>query len=95
MAEENGNSQVEGALKSDSKDGLVSVHSIILDWTLVCFIDSVGAKAIKQVQQDTQKWFCDDQCSAIQWLPCHLCPQIIKEYAAIDVNVVIAGCSSK
>lgn len=55
MAEENGNSQLEGALKSDSKDGLVSVHSIILDWTLVCFIDSVGAKAIKQVQQDTQK----------------------------------------
>lgn len=28
---------------------LGSVHSIILDWTAVNFIDSVGAKAIKQV----------------------------------------------
>ncbi|KAG7215838.1 hypothetical protein INR49_021810, partial [Caranx melampygus] len=43
-----------------------AVHSIILDWTSVNFIDSVGAKAIKQV---------------------------IKEYAAVDVRVVIAGCS--
>ncbi|CAK6959982.1 prestin [Scomber scombrus] len=45
---------------------LGSVHSIILDWTSATFIDSVGAKAIKQV---------------------------IKEYAAVDVRVVIAGCS--
>ncbi|XP_071359018.1 prestin [Trachinotus anak] len=43
-----------------------AIHSIILDWTPVNFIDSVGAKAIKQV---------------------------IKEYAAVDVRVVIAGCS--
>ncbi|XP_022604963.1 prestin [Seriola dumerili] len=43
-----------------------TVHFIILDWTPVNFIDSVGAKAIKQV---------------------------IKEYAAVDVLVVIAGCS--
>ncbi|XP_034019476.1 prestin [Thalassophryne amazonica] len=42
------------------------VHSIILDWTPASFIDSVGAKAIKQV---------------------------IKEYAAVDVRVLIAGCS--
>uniref|UniRef100_A0A665U9P9 STAS domain-containing protein n=1 Tax=Echeneis naucrates TaxID=173247 RepID=A0A665U9P9_ECHNA len=41
------------------------VTSIILDWTPVNFIDTVGAKAIKQ------------------------------EYAAVDVQVVIAGCSSK
>ncbi|XP_039647587.1 prestin isoform X2 [Perca fluviatilis] len=45
---------------------LSTVHSIILDWTPASFIDSVGAKAIKQV---------------------------IKEYAAVDVRVVIAGCS--
>uniref|UniRef100_A0A668AV56 Solute carrier family 26 member 5 n=1 Tax=Myripristis murdjan TaxID=586833 RepID=A0A668AV56_9TELE len=42
------------------------VHSIILDWTPVSFIDSVGAKAIKSV---------------------------IKEYAAVDVQVFIAGCN--
>lgn len=69
------------------------VHSIILDWTLVCFIDSVGAKAIKQVQQDSKMlftmvsvWWCSDE---------RLCPQIMKEYASVDVTVVIAGCSSK
>uniref|UniRef100_A0A3Q2NZB0 Solute carrier family 26 member 5 n=1 Tax=Fundulus heteroclitus TaxID=8078 RepID=A0A3Q2NZB0_FUNHE len=45
---------------------LSSVHSIILDWTNASFIDSVGAKAIKQV---------------------------IKEYAVVDVRVVIAGCN--
>lgn len=45
---------------------LSSIHSIILDWTAASFIDSVGAKAIKQV---------------------------IKEYAAVDIQVVIAGCS--
>lgn len=28
---------------------LSSIHSIILDWTAATFIDSVGAKAIKQV----------------------------------------------
>lgn len=66
VAEENGNSQVEDILKSDSEEDLVSVHSIILDWTLVCFIDSVAAKAIKQVQQDTQKHFCTGRYSVIQ-----------------------------
>ncbi|XP_047245584.1 prestin isoform X1 [Girardinichthys multiradiatus] len=45
---------------------LSSVHSIILDWTTASFIDSVGAKAIKQV---------------------------MKEYALVDVRVVIAGCN--
>ncbi|XP_028279308.1 prestin [Parambassis ranga] len=45
---------------------LSAVHSIILDWTSASFIDSVGAKAIKQV---------------------------IKEYAAVDVRVVIASCN--
>nr|XP_020502800.1 prestin [Labrus bergylta] len=45
---------------------LCAVHSIVLDWTSANFIDSVGAKAIKQV---------------------------IREYAAVDVKVVIAGCS--
>lgn len=42
------------------------VHSIILDFTPVSFIDSVGAKAIKSV---------------------------VKEYAAVDVCVFIAGCN--
>ncbi|XP_054480866.1 prestin [Anoplopoma fimbria] len=45
---------------------LSAVHTIILDWTPASFIDSVGAKVIKQV---------------------------IKEYAAVDVQVVIASCS--
>lgn len=45
-----------------------AVHSLVLDWTAVSFIDSVGAKAIKQ---------------------------IVKEYAAVDVQVVIAGCNRK
>uniref|UniRef100_A0A3B3IKG6 Solute carrier family 26 member 5 n=1 Tax=Oryzias latipes TaxID=8090 RepID=A0A3B3IKG6_ORYLA len=45
---------------------LSAVHSIILDWTTNSFIDSVGAKAIKQV---------------------------IREYAAVDVRVVIASCN--
>uniref|UniRef100_A0AAQ5YP40 STAS domain-containing protein n=1 Tax=Amphiprion ocellaris TaxID=80972 RepID=A0AAQ5YP40_AMPOC len=45
---------------------LNAVHSIVLDWTSASFIDSVGAKAIKQV---------------------------MKEYAAVDVRVVIAGCN--
>ncbi|XP_060934268.1 prestin [Limanda limanda] len=43
-----------------------TVHSIVLDWTPVTFVDSVGAKAIKQV---------------------------IKQYADVDVQVVIAACS--
>lgn len=55
--------------KADSEEAifiepLSTVHSIILDWTSVNFIDSVGAKAIKQ---------------------------LIKEYAGVDVRVVIAG----
>ncbi|KAM9772024.1 prestin isoform X1 [Syngnathus typhle] len=68
--------QTNGRLGEDhsSKDieelaflqSLGSVHSIILDWTHVGFIDSVGAKAIKQV---------------------------IKEYGAVDVQVIIAGCN--
>lgn len=45
---------------------LCPVHSIILDFTPVNFMDSVGIKAIKAV---------------------------IKEYAAIDVRVVLAGCN--
>ncbi|XP_076861554.1 prestin isoform X1 [Brachyhypopomus gauderio] len=45
---------------------LCSTHSIILDFTPVNFIDSVGAKAIKAV---------------------------IKEFAVINVKIVIAGCS--
>ncbi|XP_061570056.1 prestin isoform X2 [Cololabis saira] len=45
---------------------LTTIHFIILDWSTANFIDSVGAKAIKQV---------------------------IKEYAAVNVKVVIAGCN--
>lgn len=54
-AEENRKSLAEDAAESDSEEGLVSVHSIILDWTPVCFIDSVGVKAIKQVRQETRR----------------------------------------
>ncbi|XP_041933812.1 LOW QUALITY PROTEIN: prestin-like, partial [Alosa sapidissima] len=42
------------------------VYAIVLDFSPVNFIDSVGAKAIKSV---------------------------VKEFAAVDVSVVIAGCS--
>ncbi|XP_072309420.1 prestin [Eucyclogobius newberryi] len=44
-----------------------SVHSVVLDWSCVGFIDSVASKAVKQV---------------------------IKEFAAVEVSVVIAGCNS-
>ncbi|XP_054655830.1 prestin isoform X2 [Dunckerocampus dactyliophorus] len=72
VAEEQRNGQLrEGASESDTEEAVFlhsgsGVHSIILDWTHASFIDSVGAKAIKQV---------------------------IKEYAAVDVQVVIAGCN--
>lgn len=44
----------EGTTDSESEEAifiqsLCSVHSIVLDWTVVGFIDSVGAKAVKQV----------------------------------------------
>ncbi|KAK5849347.1 hypothetical protein PBY51_008997 [Eleginops maclovinus] len=72
MAEEQGNGQLgDGDSQTLSEEAaflhpLSDVHSIILDWTPASFIDSVGAKAVKQV---------------------------IMEYAAVDVQVVIAGCS--
>ncbi|XP_019732644.1 prestin isoform X1 [Hippocampus comes] len=61
----------EGHGEADSealvfRPSLGSVRFIILDWTHAGFIDSVGAKAVKQV---------------------------IKEYAAVDVQVLIAGCN--
>lgn len=71
-AEEQRNGQLEDRhSESDTEEAiflepLSSVHSIVLDWTPASFIDSVGAKAIKQV---------------------------IKEFAAVDVRVVIASCS--
>ena len=54
VLEEQGNGQLEEIPSTDLEDALFlkplsSVHSIILDWTSICFIDSVGAKAIKQV----------------------------------------------
>ncbi|XP_033832208.1 prestin [Periophthalmus magnuspinnatus] len=69
------NGQVKGELTgadTDSEKAVFiqtyssSIHSIVLDWNCVGFIDSVGAKAIKQV---------------------------IKEYAAVDISVVIARCN--
>ncbi|XP_036433646.1 prestin [Colossoma macropomum] len=66
------NGQVaEAQAESDSEEArflqpLCPVHSIILDFTPVNFMDSVGAKAIKA---------------------------IIKEYATINVRVVLAGCN--
>ncbi|XP_066523054.1 prestin isoform X2 [Hoplias malabaricus] len=66
------NGQVSKAqAESDSEEAhflqpLCQVHSIILDFTPVNFMDSVGAKAIKAV---------------------------MKEYATIDVSVVLAGCN--
>ncbi|XP_051976502.1 prestin-like [Xyrauchen texanus] len=57
--------------ESESEDDfflqrLTPIHSIILDFTPVNFIDSVGAKTIKSV---------------------------IKEFATVDVKIVLAGCS--
>ncbi|XP_061816658.1 prestin [Nerophis lumbriciformis] len=72
VEEEQKNGQLrDGNTESDTEDAVFlrsvgGVHSIILDWTPASFIDSVGAKAIKQV---------------------------IKEFAAVDVRVVIAGCN--
>lgn len=66
------NGQVTTGAETDSEEAVfietqsTQVHSIVLDWSCTGFIDSVGAKAIKQV---------------------------IKEYAAVDVQVVIAGCN--
>ncbi|XP_076006722.1 prestin [Genypterus blacodes] len=71
-SEEKKNGQlVDRHSEADSEEAvflepLCSIHAIILDWSPVSFIDSVGAKAVKQT---------------------------IKEYAAVDVQVVIAGCS--
>ncbi|RXN17713.1 prestin-like protein [Labeo rohita] len=61
----------ENQTESESEDEfflqrLTPVHTIILDFTPVNFIDSVGAKTIKSV---------------------------IKEFATVDVKVVLAGCS--
>uniref|UniRef100_A0AAX7U725 STAS domain-containing protein n=1 Tax=Astatotilapia calliptera TaxID=8154 RepID=A0AAX7U725_ASTCA len=72
VAEDQKNGQF-GDRHGDSEEAVFlepfsTVHSIILDWTSATFIDSVGAKAIRQV---------------------------IKEYAAVDVRVVIAGCNKK
>uniref|UniRef100_A0A672SXY3 Prestin-like n=1 Tax=Sinocyclocheilus grahami TaxID=75366 RepID=A0A672SXY3_SINGR len=61
----------ESNTESESEDDfflqrLTPIHTIILDFTPVNFIDSVGAKTIKSV---------------------------IKEFATVDVKVVLAGCS--
>ncbi|XP_016390434.1 prestin-like [Sinocyclocheilus rhinocerous] len=61
----------ENNTESESEDDfflqrLTPIHTIILDFTPVNFIDSVGAKTIKSV---------------------------IKEFATVDVKVVLAGCS--
>ncbi|XP_068611464.1 prestin [Brachionichthys hirsutus] len=54
-AEQRNGQPEEGHASSDMDDEDVvlepvcPVHAIVLDWTSVCFIDSVGAKAIKQV----------------------------------------------
>ncbi|KAI3366986.1 hypothetical protein L3Q82_009615, partial [Scortum barcoo] len=75
MAEEQMNGQLVDRHSDTDLEEVVfleplgTIHSIILDWTPAGFIDSVGAKAIKQVQS------------------------VIKEYASVDVQVVIAGCS--
>lgn len=72
QVEQHGNGQLpEAQAEVDSEkvrflQPLCPVHSIILDFTPVNFMDSVGTKAIKAV---------------------------IKEYAAIDVRVVLAGCN--
>ncbi|XP_061523361.1 prestin [Phycodurus eques] len=71
MGEQTNGRLGEGLREAESEEvaflqSFSSVHSIILDWTHTGFIDSVGAKAIKQV---------------------------VQEYAAVDVRVVIAGCN--
>lgn len=84
-----------------------TVHSIILDWTSATFIDSVGAKAIRQVlalspalHRSSSCMFSlnSSQCfmvSSSNTKNYYLFVQVIKEYAAVDVRVVIAGCNSK
>lgn len=54
MAEEKNGQLQDKRHESDTEDAtflqpLGAVHSIILDWTSANFIDSVGAKAVKQV----------------------------------------------
>lgn len=54
VEEEQKNGGLEDRHSADLEEALFlqplgSVHSIILDWTSACFIDSVGAKVIKQV----------------------------------------------
>ncbi|XP_046878718.1 prestin [Hypomesus transpacificus] len=68
-----GNGQTAEASTEESDSEMVSflqplspVRCIILDWTPVNFIDSVGAKVIRL---------------------------LVKEYAAVDVQVLLAGCS--
>lgn len=68
-----GNGQAAEASTEESDSDAVTfleplspIHTLILDWTPVNFIDSVGAKVIKT---------------------------LVKEYAAVDVRVLIAGCS--
>uniref|UniRef100_A0A8C1Z4P7 Solute carrier family 26 member 5 n=1 Tax=Cyprinus carpio TaxID=7962 RepID=A0A8C1Z4P7_CYPCA len=61
----------ENHAESESEDDfflqrMTPIHTIVLDFTPVNFIDSVGAKTIKSV---------------------------IKEFATVDVKVVLAGCS--
>uniref|UniRef100_A0A8C9R5X3 Solute carrier family 26 member 5 n=1 Tax=Scleropages formosus TaxID=113540 RepID=A0A8C9R5X3_SCLFO len=95
---------VEAQAESDSEESrnfleaLSPVHSIILDFTPVNFIDSVGAKAIQAVSRHLNaRLWC--KCSLVGWYGsvyhCVLSPQVIKEYAEIGVSVFLAGCSRK
>uniref|UniRef100_A0A671YDA0 Solute carrier family 26 member 5 n=1 Tax=Sparus aurata TaxID=8175 RepID=A0A671YDA0_SPAAU len=103
VAEEQRNGQLEDRhSESDLEEAvfiepLCTVHSIILDWTSASFIDSVGAKAIKQVCECSEVSLvcCHSVCSGMLMLSHSLSLQVMKEYAAVDVKVVIAGCNSE
>lgn len=46
--------QQNGRVEDRVEEALVpeptgAIHSVVLDWTSVCFVDSVGAKVVKQV----------------------------------------------
>lgn len=69
MRQENGSAGPDWDPDSEEAEFLQNLkpqtHSVILDWRCTGFIDSVGAKAVRQV---------------------------IKEFAAVQTQVVIAGC---
>lgn len=96
--------QRNGRLEERLEEALVpettgTAHSVVLDWTSVSFVDSVGAKAVKQVltppSGSLSAMRARDILGVMLNWALFLPLQLIKEFAAVDVNVVIAGCNSE